>query len=376
MAHVFKHPEDGRKGILVFSHKEARYFEDPSPLRIYRQKIRRRLFGEGRGFGDGADRRSPIVADLVTLRERYFIGIHYGWHFENPLGVGWTDFALASPATLTNTVPSIRRIPVTSNHFTPAVYYGKTRPEEKYWDVINVSRQATFKKIDTFMYEVRKIYDLGYAYKILLVSPTAKGRDPKNTFTEMCDLYYSLFSADERELFTLLKLDPELHWLGLSQTQLAHFYKSSKVLTLFSQKEGVAKVVNEALASGLVVVTKDDLAGGGADFLSEANTVTFPDYEHAHRAIIDAVESYPERWPDLAAPVGISQSEGLEKIKSHFAALYTGHGQSFDGGLINTDHLNRRMNAHFTDVPWSLGRFSTADIVTRKQWSIFKNELR
>lgn len=376
MAHIFKYPTPGQKGILVFSHKEARYFEDPGPLGRLRNKVERRLGRQAPGAPAARALRGPILSDMAKLRDDYFIGIHYGWHFENPFGVGWSDFALASPSTLTNTVPSIRRIPVTSNHFTPEVYYRKTEPDRKYWDVINVSRQGKFKKVDTFMQEIRKIYDLGYAYKVLLVTPTAKDADPERTFTEMCDVYYDLFSADERELFTLLKLDPELHWLGLSQTQIAHFYQSSKVLTLFSQKEGVAKVVNEALASSLVVVTKDDLTGGGADFLNETNAVTFPDYDEAHRAIIDAVESYDERWPDLKPPVGISQSEGLEKIKAHFVDLYADHGQNFDGELVNTDHLNRRMNAHFTDVPWSRGRFVTADIVNREQWAIFMGEAR
>lgn len=102
-----------------------------------------------------------------------------------------------------------------------------------------MSRAGNVKRLDVFFDQVKKIYELGYRYKILLVCPKRNEETEQDHFVNIADVYYNTFTNEERHLFTLMRLDEDLEFKGLSKTQLAYFYQASKVSTLFSLCEEV-----------------------------------------------------------------------------------------------------------------------------------------
>ena len=191
------------------------------------------------------------------------------------------------------------------------------------------------------------------------------------------DDYYSLFSSNERQNFSIMLLSSNLSFLGLPFEVMSHFYNSSKIFTLFSNEEGGSRVISEALLCGLPVVVKDNLEGGGRDFLSKDNSILFSSFENAHESLIRAVENYDLfKVENETLRQSLSEEFSLEKLKEYFKKLFEENGQTFDGKLINTDRLNIRICGHLNeDIQWAKDRSGTADIASHKQLKIFMKNL-
>jgi hypothetical protein len=192
-----------------------------------------------------------------------------------------------------------------------------------------------------------------------------------------------MFSAKERELFTLIKTDQNYGFQGFSSAFLSHLYNQSKIFTIFSQTEGTCKVIKEAQMCGLPVVLKKDLKGGVLSFLSEHKDAMFFDkYENAHEILIKSIQNYNNFQVDFEKnKKRIGENESLHMLKKYFYKLYEKNNQFFDEQLINTDNLNRRLPAHFFDdsVKWALSdeyRFKTTDITNFMMFKKFYNELK
>lgn len=374
MAHIFKHPTCSAKGILVFTHKEMGFFEG----RVRRPPMRRapwRFFNYVVTFLLAKLRRAFFRRHLETLRSSYFIGIHWGMFAENVETPDWVDFHMAAKGTASfKGEPFV--IPLNSANFTPKIM--APQAVEKYWDIICVAKNDNKKKYDELLCSVRKIYDAGFEYKILFVVASNLYEPASRYYSSLLSDYNSNFSAAERELFTIIKTHPETGFQGFSYTFLSRLYNSSKVFTLFSQKEGASKAIKEAQLCGLPVVVKSDLAGGGRDFLNESNSCFFDSYESAHEALIKAVKNYESLRPDSEELARMLREDfTLDELKRYFAALYASQGRCFDGELLNTDALNRRLPAHLFDssVYWARCerfRFTTTDIHSK---SLFRGFL-
>lgn len=376
MAHIFKHPTPAAKGVITLTHKELQFLiskmglpklnaakHTPAAKMLYKKLTR----------------SNTVTRQIEKIRESYYIGIHWGFYFENIRTPYWVDFHLASPGTC-QFIDQQFIIPLSSASFTPVVMKNNHMP--KYWDIICVSKSDHKKKYPELMQQIRKIYDSGYQYNVLFVIASNKNETEKTNYTAILDDYFSMFSAQERERFTIIKTDPELGFQGFSYTFLSHLYNQSKVFTIFSQKEGVCKVIKEAQLCGLPVVVKNDMQGGGRDHLNESNSLVFESYEMAYKTLIAAVENHSDFQVDhdeIESVIG--ERSSLKKLKAHLSELFEKHGQTFDGELINTDNLNRRLPAHYFDdsIRWANDpefRFKTTDIVNTKMLTDFYNELQ
>ena len=347
MAHIFKHPAEG-KGVIVFTHKEI----------------------------------GKVHSAANQLRQKYFLGIHYGsaanlYTSSQP----WQDFCMGAKSTVSFGDDEPFRIPFNSRAFTPE-YFKQDKSTPKYWDIINVSRNANVKKLHEFLKAIRKLYDKGKLYNVLLIVPSANNEKRVSHFTDIVEVYGKLFSEKEREHFTLMRLSKELGFLGISPRTIAHFYNSSKVFTLLSDAEGESRVIHEALLCGLPVVVFAGLLGGGRDYLNETNSVQFVNYNDTYLALEAAVEDQSRLNPRLKVDVArlsdeLSERRTIPKLKDMFHKLYVANGEKFDNVLINTDNLNLRLPGHYLDVPWNTpdGNGITADILSDKQLDIFMDNL-
>ena len=348
MAHIFKHPKEDSKGIVVLSHQEA-----------YR----------------GQDHYSDM---MNRIGEKYFIGVHYGGFSNGAPYPSFASFFMGRPSVtdISRRYPDAFEIPIVSANFTSTVF--RKDPEvKKYWDIINVSRAAKLKKLDVFFREIKKIYDKGYKYKVLLISPKRHEDTKEDHFIDIEEVYYDMFSKEERQLFTLMRLAQNLEFKGLSKTQLSYFYQSSKCATLFSDCEGSPGVIAEALLTEIPVVMYDGQLGSGKDFLTKENSVVWRDYNNAHECLIEAVENHDQFMFDTETLASAYREDrGLEQLKLYFEKLYSLHGQDFDGELINTDDLVSRLPSHYTELPWVDSRLYNGHMTKSEHYETFYKELK
>lgn len=369
MATILKKPSKDSKGIVVFTHKELNYFRGrpskPKGLNWFSPKF---YFDQGLKV-----LLSPFYqSKLEKLQKNYVVGIHWGWFARDVKTPSWVNFHLAGKETATF-VDNPFIIPLGSSSFTPVCM--QPNGADKYWDIICVAKSTKVKMYDELLKSIRRVYDQGHNYKVLFVVASNMHEPKSDYYSDLLDDYNQMFSAKERENFTIIKTDPQTGFQGFSYTFISHLYNQSKVFTLFTQREGVAKVIKEAQLCGLPVVVKSDLEGGGRDYLNEKNSHTFDTYENSHEALIYAVENYKSFEIDsegLAKELRADYS--LDKLKGHLKDYFQQNDLKFEDNLINTDNLNRRFPAHYYDetVFWSRDkkyRFSTTDIVSYKQFS-------
>ena len=370
MAHIFKHPNKSNKGIIIFTHKE---------LQIFNLKVNRRLI------------KNPFrilttyfffKRKILRIRKNYFIGIHWGFYTKNQITPNWVDFHMTAKGTASfKDSPYI--IPLNSANFTPSIMR-KELGDKKYWDIICVAKNDTKKNYPELLKSIRKLYDIEQNFKIIFVIASNKNEiGNKNYYNQIFNDYNKLFSPKERELFTIIKTDPETGFQGFSYTFLSYLYNRSKVFTIFSQMEGECRVVKEAQLCGLPVVVKSDVQGGIRDYLNESNSLFFNNYEEAHITLKEAIDKYDKFKIDTEYwAKELREDYSLDSLKKYLMEFYASKGLKFDEELINTDNLNRRLPAHFYDpisVPWASNskfRFMTTDITNVFMLRSFLKELK
>lgn len=378
MAHIFKHPKDGQKGMVVFTHKEMRYFYANHP---YFSAPTGRIERLSKLVKKPKKEINPEVSEtLIKIKENYIIGVHFGWIHENYPSLDLVDFYMGSPTTVSFEDPaSAYFIPLDGSSFIPAFFHLENpKTHHKLWDIIMVSRDVRWKNLDIFLKTVRKLYDNGNRLNVLLIVPSgAKDTDEHVTYTELLKDYDQMFSYDERESFTVLKTHPNMPFLGLAQKQVAHFYHLSKVFALFSESEGGSRVISEALLAGLPVVVKSNLTGGGKDFLNEKNSVFFDEFEQADEALLKAVNNWETLNTDNQEVCDLTHEDNsIDRLKGYFSKVYERVDQNFDGELLNLDRLSFRLNAHWHDgLPWAASKFKSPDVSTKEQFDLFTSKL-
>lgn len=350
MAHIFKHPTSTHRGILVFTHKEIPYWKQHLP---------------------------QIIEEVWKIRRSYFIGVHYGV-LSNVVAEPFQDFVMGRESTVRVHGRQIFRIPFNSRAFTPVCFQPDSKVK-KHWDIINISRVPKVKNLDIFLRAIKQIYLSGRKFRVLLVVPSSSNESPQHAFTNIVQTYHEMFSEGERELFTLMRLSPELSFLGLPQETIAYFYNSSRVFTLLSAAEGESRVIHEALLCGLPVVVYANLQGGGRDYLNNSNSVQFGDFKDVAAALAFAVENHARLSFDPHALLSeLREDHTIPKLRDYFREMFALQGESFDGELINLNKLNFRLPAHYFNVPWHLpsGNGITTDIESLEQFAAFRSCLR
>jgi len=370
MAHIFKHPSTSNKGIIIFTHKEIKFFS---------KGFKKTRFGFFNSIVDriykNKDYKKYFKSKLTKLSENYFLGIHYGWEHSNETAYPLIDFYMAGEGTVTFAKNhDVFSIPLCSRNFMSKNF--QPADNKKFWDIVCVSRAANFKNLDKLLHAVKKIYESGQNYKVLLIVPPSHSE--KNVYVNLMADYMSMFDTKEKQLFTIIKLSKEMSFLGMPQDSLIHFYQSSKVFTLFSRLEGESRVISEALLCGLKVVAFKGLRGGGLDYLNQGNSFLFDSYETAETTLISAVKDFDQgnRAKLTDNQEELKEVNSLHKIKSAFKKLYKEHDLEFDEVLTNTNRLDLRLPGHYHDVSWSRGINTTADILTEAQFDKFYDTVK
>lgn len=347
MVFVLKRPSEASPGIIIFTHKERRYF---------------------------ADSRALLSKAIDQLKARYVLGMHWGHFAEDVDPSPDIDFHLAGPGTLKLRAGSKTRvIPLCSRNFTPAVFQADCG--EKYWDIILVARPLRLKKIDEFFLVLKSVITARPKTTALLVCPMIPEPNAKDVYLEIFADYLRIFSESERENITLLTPSEHLYPFPLSQGVMAYFFNRSRFFTLLSEQEGESRVIAEALLCGLPVFVRATLRGGGRDFLNSDNSCQFANLDEAAAMFLDALEQrrgFKIDSESLAQELRADYSG--PQLREQIVTLFAELGHSFSGEM-DLESLDRKLPSHCQILPERLRNRFTDDIRSESAFVDFSNML-
>jgi hypothetical protein len=253
-------------------------------------------------------------------------------------------------------------IPLASRNFLPDRFHDMGL--ERWWDVVNVSRPIRLKRVDQFLAAVRLAYDQGHRLRVLVVCPVPfEIPTDRSWYGAIYDDYLRLFDAAERETVTLLMLRGDGYPFPLSQTTLAWLLNTAKALALFSEQEGEARTVAEALACGTPVVVRRDVRGGADDYLDEANSRRFGSVEEAAAALVELAGPDAVRIPPGRHERDFLERHNAPRLRSLLVERFADRGLSPDGDwdLVG---LDRKLPSHRMTLPRSMCHPQTDDLAS------------
>jgi glycosyl transferase family 1 len=341
MAFVLKRPVGQSKGVIMFTHKERSLSSLSAPL---------------------------IGSALQQLRENYVMGMHWGFYAVDVPVFPAVDFHLAKPSTVQFRTPSqVRTLPFNSSMFTPE--YFRQQERAKHWDIISVTRNARFKNTDQLLQALRLVYDKRPETHTLVICTASARPDPKREDLGLWQQYEQSFTELERERFKLVMTNGSL--FPFARRDVAFFYQSSRVFTLFTETEGVAKVVNEALLCGLPVVIKAGFKGGGADYLTAENSRRFSSVADGARALLDTLDAGPIRFDTGKLAREVSETYSVQQFEQALKGLFNTLGIPYQGEIDSVD-LSRKLPAHRPGMlPESLRQGPTWDALSPRAMLLF-----
>jgi glycosyltransferase involved in cell wall biosynthesis len=334
---------DGSPGFLVFTHKERPLLFDPP---------------------------AALAARLRALKREFVVGMQWGRYHDDVGETPYVDLHLACPGTVRfRDDADVRRVPLCSRNFTPARFRPMDVPVT--WDVVSVGHPIDDKRYGEFLDVLRRVFDAGVEPRVLLLcavpdDPAKLGPRWDHDFFEK---YETLFSDAERARIDL-GVPGEVQFGSrpihpVPNAVLPYLYNASHSFTLFSQEEGQSKVIHEALLCGTPVVVREDLRGGGLDYLDERNSLQFGTLDEARDAFVEVVERPGEYAfdPSYLRPE-LSEAETADRLEAAVEATYDALDRPYRGEIEKTD-VAFKLGGHTVTLPERLRGSTTNDLRDR-----------
>lgn len=352
MVYELKPPIGASPGVLLFTHKERAFFRDELPI-----------------LNDRFER----------LRGRYILGMHWGSYHEEVGATPYIDFHLACPGTVKfREDANARRIPMCSRDFTPMHFQPMDIP--KRWDILSIGHPIHAKKMAELLDVIRMCYDEGKMLDVLLICaiPDPPCELGSKWETEFFEKYHSLFSKSEREhihLGTPVEADFDDKPLQPIPNQvLPYMYNASRGFTLFSQQEGESKVIHEALLCGTPVVVREDLRGGGRDYLDDRNSIQFSTLTEARDAFISLAERSEKVAFDPAyLRPHICEEYTVDKLEKAITTIFEELDEPYYGE-IEKANLALKLPSHSVSLRPELRGEKTNDLRSRLAMAVYLDE--
>tara|TARA_E500000178_G_scaffold312362_1_gene328978 strand:- start:2597 stop:3685 length:1089 start_codon:yes stop_codon:yes gene_type:complete len=357
--HIFK-KYDETKGILIVTHKEFFF----------------------------------LINYLDKLKDKYYIIIHYG--FNVPINnCSFVSFSMLPISRCFNS----NCLPFTSRNFLNKVFNNKEninyvnkklfeilnkyniKFNEKYFDYLkNDEKKFDFICVNRASTE-KKTYDLlKYIINYTKINPNTKScfiileqNINDNYYKSVVNLW------NNNKVDNILFIDTHVinikknYFKGFVAEELSYFYKSSKIYMHCCEEEGESRTIHEALCCGCKVLAKENMKGGGLDYLNINNSLLYNhnNYWIKMKEIYDSYENYEY---DLKLFKNLNEEFTIDKFvdilynKLNYKKYYL-----FDEfkNKVNINNLAFSLPGHNLLVPWYILGKPTADILTDKQYEEF-----
>ena len=250
--------------------------------------------GKTKGVVSFTKEESQNIQSFDNLKSKWVIGLHHNWQIgsthDNRFDVNFIGKQFMG-------TPNAPVIGMGASNFIPPDYY-RTSYENKHWDILYTPRSVCFKRIPAFFNSIRKLYDKGYYYRVLLIinmcpdMDTESSRDPKYPL----EVYKNMFSHEERKLFNLLEMNYNYPFTFDKET-LSLFFRLSKVFVHTAQNENWSRISAQAHACGMPLVSYPCQATRLPSYLRKppVNYICNNDDEIVNN-IVKAVSNYKETY--------------------------------------------------------------------------------
>jgi hypothetical protein len=371
--HILLKYSENYKGILIVTHKEI-------------------------GF-------SLLNTFLMSIAKIYFILIHNG-SVNSPQYPPYLTYNLTTIANKQNN----KCLPFTSRNFLDKVFNNNEDSKlysnfkillKKYnleYNTDNIAIKDSNINISNKLFDficvnrsnqVKKTYDL-----LIYVTNYAKNnKDSKNCFIIIEDNinnpyyiqiinYYNNNKLDNILFINAVNFNNELPniFKGLTRNELALLYKLSKVYMHACESEGESRTIHEALCCGCMVLAKQNMCGGGLDYINNTNGLLYNhnNYLIQMKTILNLYKNY--KYNNLLYQ-NLSEIYTTEKfLKLLYDNLYSNSKISFNyfKDNCNINNLMDKLPGHDISEAWfipSICKWGTADIKTLEQIKILQKYL-
>lgn len=355
--HILK-KYDNTKGILIITHKEISF----------------------------------LYNFLNTIKDKYYLLIHYGFN----VSINNYHFVTYNMLPISRCINN-KCLPFTSRNFLNKDFNNKEEIEivnknlinilkkynikfdikinEKNFDFICINRAAEIKKtydLLNYIINFNKLYNHINACFIILE------QDPNNFY------YKSIINLwNNNKLNNILFLDTHQYNLvntifkGFSSHELSYFYKTSKVYIHGCENEGESRAIHEALCCGCKILAKENMKGGGLDYLNTKNSILYNNNNALNKMEV-ILNNYNDYIYDYKLFEELSEEYSIERfLNILYNNLNYKNNCTFDEfkNKVNTNNLAFSMPAHNLSVPWYIKGKLTADILIDKQYKVFLNHI-
>jgi glycosyltransferase involved in cell wall biosynthesis len=225
------------------------------------------------------------------LKKNYIVIVHWGFVVEHARNAHFVSMHIADNVT----ADALRSdgglaLNLTSKDFTPDISFQNKYVDRRY-DLITVSHNSRRKRLDKLLECIREVKNEIPDLTALLIINTPSKAFRKNTArTEInfLKVYYTNFTYKERQDVVLIRASDEQELEGLSSSFVYQMMGKSDNFVLFSQQEGAAKVVKEAVEMGCHAWVWADLKGGTVTNIS---TSDYTSYEN-DRDFINSISNF------------------------------------------------------------------------------------
>jgi glycosyltransferase involved in cell wall biosynthesis len=283
---------------------------------------------------------------LEQLKPRFLLGLHHNWHDHGFAYDPLFDFSMAGDGDLVEKDGRpFPRVALDACNFAPASFR-RDGGGERFWDVLNVSRAVAFKGLPEFLAAIRAIYDRGRVLRVLQLCPVPPASPDGSTLHDIRERFEAMFSAVERQSFTLLAM-PFDYPFPLDLDTLAFLYRSSRVYVHAAPQERRCRTAAYAWASGLPVVARENVASIVPPALRRPPFwFAYERDEAMADAILAALEAAPDdpRWGEVA---GEFQAEAsVHRLAAFLDALAIAQGGAPSPAPIVANNLDLRLGRH------------------------------
>ena len=342
MALLLKHNINGSKGIIVFNHKEWPFLHEKHSN------------------------------ELISLREKYFLGFNVGSIIKDQINYELIDFAFTYER-IAKFREGVFKIPLLDSNFLPQVFYNQ-KIKKKYFDICAVSSSLKLKRNIDLLDGIKKLNKRGIYPNVILI--ITQDININNTYYDI-DLKNEIdirFSDEEKNNISLFYLSKKLGFKGVPQKTISWIKNNSKFFYAGSEYEGACRSSAEALICGCKIIYYKNTLSGIPRYLNEKNSYAFEYYKHLDKTLETAINEYKythNSREQKKIDFYLSETYTNEKLYPYLKKLYDINEEKFDGNLINTEDLSNSLPGHKLNVPWKPLNYISTDIITTKQFKIF-----
>jgi len=336
------------KGILVFTMDEKHFFNYVFINFIFKKEIE-------------------------ILKNKFFLFMHWGWYGKNQNDINYIDLHLAGTGTLNFLNKKNNKIVNFCNrNFIDKVF--KKKKCNKIYDIITILRPVYFKKIKELFLAAKKLFELGYNYKFLIIFPMPKEDlfyNKSYYYKELIEDYENLIKKFNNPYVTLLPIHTFDFKYYLPKNEICNYLNLSKVFVLPVEMEGASRVIHEALLCGLPIVYNNKLRGGGADYLDKTNSISFNNDQNIYKSLIYALKNYKKFNFNVKKIEQLcSENYQLPRFKKFLKLFYYQNNEKFSDDN-NLNNLDRRLDSHEISLPKNLRKEATNHLKNFKSFYIF-----